>query len=220
MIIDCISDLHGNFPDLEGGDLLLVCGDLTARDKQEEYMHLFRKLMHVSYKKVILIGGNHDNEMQKRLVAFDEKSLLVYLNDSGYEFEGLKIWGSPWSSQFPGINPLCCAFTRPFMVSLKDRWDLIPGDVDILMTHTPPFGIFDQVGVEYNASVGDKDLLQILHDRIKPKLHVFGHIHENGGKQMIFKRPGHGTENNTLCINASLVDERYRHVNKPVRVIL
>ena len=36
MIIDCISDLHGFFPKLEGGDLLIIAGDLTARDKPEE----------------------------------------------------------------------------------------------------------------------------------------------------------------------------------------
>jgi Icc-related predicted phosphoesterase len=220
MIIDCVSDLHGYYPTFDGGDILIIAGDLTARDEQREYLTLFQKFMNENYKKVFLIGGNHDNEMQKRLVAFDEKSNLVYLNDSGYEFEGLKLWGTPWTSQFPGINPKCCAFTRPFMASLKDRWDLIPDDVDILITHSPPFGILDQVATDYNASVGDKDLMKTLNERIKPKLHVFGHIHENGGKQLILKRLGISTENNTICVNASYVNERYKPVNKPTRITL
>jgi hypothetical protein len=33
MIIDCIADLHGHYPKLDGGDLLIICGDLTARDQ-------------------------------------------------------------------------------------------------------------------------------------------------------------------------------------------
>ena len=37
MIIDCISDLHGYYPELEGGDLLIVAGDLTARDDENEH---------------------------------------------------------------------------------------------------------------------------------------------------------------------------------------
>lgn len=220
MIIDCISDLHGYYPKFEGGDVLIIAGDLTARDQQYEYLSLFQKLMYENYKKIFIIGGNHDNEMQRRLVAFDGNTQLVYLNDSGYEFEGLKIWGTPWTSQFPGINPNCCAFTVPFMDSLKPRWDLIPDDVDILITHSPPHGIFDQIATEYNASVGDVDLLKTLEDRIKPKLHVFGHIHENGGKQLVYKRPGVGTENNTIMVNASYVNERYKPVNKPIRIIL
>ena len=36
MIIDCIADLHGHYPKLEGGDLLIVAGDLTAEHKYEE----------------------------------------------------------------------------------------------------------------------------------------------------------------------------------------
>lgn len=103
------------------------------------------------------------------------------------------------------------------MASLKDRLDLIPDDVDILITHCPPYGILDQIATD---SVGDIDLRRALEERIKPRLHVFGHIHEHGGKQIVFKRPGFGTENNTICVNASYVNDRYRPVNKPVRVVL
>lgn len=221
--IDCISDLHGCKPALHGGDLLIVAGDLTARDTEYQHDDFFVWLNDQAYKKKIFIAGNHDNYLQRNNEKFIKalnKLDLEYLCDSGTEFEGLKIWGSPWTSQFPGINPHCCAFTRPFMESLKDRWDMIPDDVDILITHCPPYGILDQIATDYGVSVGDKDLRYALENRLNPKLHVFGHIYENGGNQVYLKKPGYGTENNILCVNASVVNERYRLTNKAVSIIL
>ena len=227
--IDCVSDMHGNYPKLAGGDVLIVAGDMTARDIQKEWNQFFEWLDRQQYRKKIFIGGNHDNMLEQlgndvmlyaREIVGLREEMAEYLCDSGTAFEGLKIWGSPWSSQFPGINPRCCAFTRQFMARTDDIWDLIPNDVDILITHTPPYGILDRVATEFDASVGDMQLLEVLEKRIKPKLHVFGHIHEQGGKELIYKRPGYGTENNTRCVNSSIVDERYRHVNPVVRVIL
>lgn len=220
MIIDCVSDLHGHYPNLEGGDLLIVAGDLTGRDTHGEYLMFLSWLHKQRYRHYIFIAGNHDNLIQKQEVLTESLANTTYLCDSGTEFEGLKIWGSPWTSQFPGINPKCCAFTRPFCVSLKDQWDMIPDDVDILITHGPPYGILDKVARDYGASVGDIDLREALEKRIRPRLHVFGHIHENGGQQIVFKRPGFGTENNTVCMNASYVNELYQPVNKPIRIIL
>lgn len=219
MIIDCVSDLHGYLPELPGGDLLIVAGDLTGRDTKAEYVRFTEWYLDQKYRKKVLIAGNHDNCIQSGDYYFNHE-WLGYLCDSGTEFEGLKIWGSPWTSQFPGINPHCCAFTEPFMTSLKHHWDKIPNDIDILVTHSPPFGVMDQVKTEYCASVGDKHLLEASENRVRPRLHVFGHIHENGGKKIVYKRPGFGEENNTIFVNASIVDERYRNVNKPVRIIL
>lgn len=223
MIIDCISDLHGCKPALHGGDLLIIAGDLTARDTEWEHDDIFEWICDQSYIKKVFISGNHDNYIQRNNEKFLEtleNSDIEYLCDSGTEFEGLKIWGSPWTSQFPGINPKCCAFTKPYMVRLQDRWELIPKDVNILITHNPPYGILDNVPREYNPSVGDKDLRYVLETSDNLKLHVFGHIHENGGQQIILKRPGYGDENNVICVNASVVDGNYRQVNKPIRIIL
>lgn len=220
MIIDCLSDLHGHLPETEGGDILIVAGDLTARDEHDQYIKFYSWLHKQKYKHYVFIAGNHDMLIEKDEVLTTQLADTTYLCDSGAEIMGLKFWGSPWTSQFPGINPKCCAFTREFMKPLKDRWDLIPDDVDVLITHTPPSGIFDQVARDYNANVGDMNLLETLSQRIKPKLHVFGHIHENGGKQLVFKRPGYGTENNTICVNASLVNEHYQMVNYPIRITL
>lgn len=218
MKIDCISDLHGYYPKLEGGDLLIVAGDLTARDEPEEYIYFRNWLSEQNYKKKIVIAGNHDGNLQLDYMFGSTPFLEIaeYLCDSGTEFEGLKIWGSPWTAQFPGINPKCCAFTVNFGCDteywLDDYWKLIPDDTDILITHSPPHGVLDKC---LNGNVGSKTLLEAI-ERIKPKLHIFGHIHECGGSKLLYKHEGP----NTWCVNASIVNERYEHVNKPIRIEL
>jgi Icc-related predicted phosphoesterase len=70
------------------------------------------------------------------------------------------------------------AFNLDRGAPIKEKWDLIPsnGLVDVLVTHGPPYGILD---VTYeNLTVGCEELAIAVKDRIKPRLHVFGHIHE------------------------------------------
>jgi Calcineurin-like phosphoesterase len=55
--------------------------------------------------------------------------------------------------------------------------------IDIVVTHGPPFGILDRVvgfGSRMNASAGCQHLLRAV-KRCKPRLHAFGHIHEGWG---------------------------------------
>jgi Icc-related predicted phosphoesterase len=216
MIIDCIADLHGHYPKLEGGDLLIVAGDLTARDTIYEHADFLGWLNIQKYKKKIFIAGNHDNNVDKK---FDWDETLDYLCDSGAEFEGLKIWGSPWTPLFEGINPAC----KAFMLSegkLEAKFAKIPDDTDILVTHGPPLGVFD--GIVNNIPMKNGMMKKIvkyagsrsLDDRvsdIKPRLHVFGHIHEGYGQDLI---------GDVEFVNCSHVNERYEPVNKPIRVIL
>lgn len=226
MIIDCISDLHGYYPKLEGGDLLIVAGDLTARDQSEEYNDFCTWLMNQSYKKKIFIGGNHDNlltdsipkihtcPVRRNLDTNNYLELFEYLCDSGTEFNGLKIWGAPWTLKFDGMNPHCMAFTCDTEEELAEKWGKIPYDVDILITHSPSFGNYDWIKNRdrtVGPSVGSLSLwMKCL--EIRPKLHVFGHIHE---------AYGHCEHSNGIkLINASHVNERYEPINKPIRMIL
>lgn len=209
MIIDCISDLHGNLPDLEGGDLLIVAGDLTATDRYVEHASFYRWLHEQRYRKKIFIAGNHDTLLSAVESSKETANLsFEYLRDSMTEFDGLKIWGSPASVWFRGVNPRCKAFMENES-SLKKRFQRIPEDVDILITHGPPYQIMDANTMGFPC--GSMELRRELDVRLHPKLHVFGHIHEAYGMRQI----GHCT-----YVNASYVDERYRAVNKPVRVIL
>ena len=207
MIIDCVSDLHGHYPELEGGDLLIICGDLTAADKIHQYIEFFEWLKKQKYTKIVYISGNHDVQAMSQ---FDWGGNVDYLFDSLVEFEGLKIWGTPWTPLFRGVNPLCKAFMLP-EDELAAKFALIPDDIDILISHGPPKGCLDALE-DYMSGiiehVGSQSLLEAV-QRVKPRVHVFGHIHEHGGKQLRYKRMG-SRKPDCKMYNTSYVDERYR----------
>jgi Icc-related predicted phosphoesterase len=214
VIIDCLSDLHGSFPKLDGGDLLILGGDYTGKHTQAEFLIFRDWLKSQDYKKKIIIGGNHDIPLFDGSFYFNDDWLgATWLNDSGCEFEGLKIWGSPWTSWFEGINPNCKAWTLKGDAKLSKKWDLIPQDTDILITHSPPYGIGDECldleGYNYQ-NVGSKSLLAKV-QKIKPKAHIFGHIHEGYGHEEI---------DGTHFINASHMNESYMPANKAIRLLL
>lgn len=229
MIIDCISDLHGEEPELEGGDILIVAGDLTATHKPQQFKQFFNWLMVQDYKYKVVIAGNHDSYLQESVMygqismnlggQFDQnenfnKYAYYYLCEAQVVIEGLKFFGTPWTKTFEGIEPNCMAFTMQTEKQLSDKWKIIPDDTDILITHCPPYGIFDEVlrrdhTLEYTGSMS---LRNEVIERIKPKLHVFGHIHQHGGKKM--------NAITTQFVNASILDEYYDATNEPVRIIL
>lgn len=230
MIVDAISDLHGHYPTLEGGDLLIVAGDLTARDTFGEHSEFKQWLYDQDYEKKVVIGGNHDGNLVGNKAGssvysgyhMDDHcyfSFADYLLDSGTEFGGLKIWGSPWTKTFKGMNPHCKAFTCDTEEELAEKWALIPDNTDILITHSPPYGFLDFIEEKYDGSrfhLGSKSLWDRL-IKINVRIHIFGHIHECGGSHDIYEDI---TWKGPYFVNASHVNERYEPVNKPIRVIL
>lgn len=242
MIIDCISDLHGHFPKLEGGDLLIIAGDLTAQDTFGEYLEFLRWLRNQDYKKKIFISGNHDGCLVGQWPGETKGSFrenegfynFDYLLDSGTEFSycidgypeedekflpsghrTLKIWGSPWTKRFEGMNPHCMAFTVDTEEELAEKWEKIPRDIDILITHSPSQGVLDEVQNYEDGQIESVGSSSLIKPMIKSgcRLHVFGHIHEGYGKF-------HNRILGITYVNASHVDKRYRPVNKPIRVEL
>ena len=207
MKITAISDLHGFKPKLPSGDLLLIAGDLTASDSEVEHRDFLEWLSSQDYRKVIYIPGNHDTIYQFRF-EFTLPENVSFICDSGTEFDGLKLWGTPWSLRFATMNPKCMAFTELTESDLLKHYSKIPNDTDILITHTPPRGILDNTN--FNGRVGSVSLRTRV-DAIKPKLIVFGHIHESYGKQEV---------DGVTCINASYVNEKYKPVNKNVEIEL
>ena len=121
---------------------------------------------------------------------------LHYLEDSGVEIEGIKFWGSPVTPPF---------FNWAFMKepdAIKKHWGAIPDDTDYLITHGPAHTILDYVGRNGQGGVGCPHLLDAI-ERVNPKYHVFGHIHDMYGTKIV---------NETTHINASVLNDRYRPV--------
>jgi Icc-related predicted phosphoesterase len=216
MELDLIADLHGNFPKLRGGDLLIIAGDLTRRAEYQEYILFAQWLNDQDYEEKIIIGGNHDNRLQATDIASDVLYDFTYLQDNGCVYEGLNIWGSPWTKTFKGMNPKCKAFTVNTEDELKEKWSLIPSDTNILITHSPMYGKFDEVfdgHIDDWKNVGSTTLVDTMVWMKGLKLHVCGHIHEGYGFE-------HFKEDDITFVNASHVDENYIPCNPPVRIIL
>jgi len=196
---------HQRFP-MPGGDALVHAGDATGSgtlDQVREFLEWFAAQPH---RHKILVAGNHDWLFQRepgeaaRLVR--RHPGLVYLQDSGLELAGIRFWGSPWQPEF-----CAWAFNLPRRgEALRQVWNRIPPGTDVLVTHGPPYGILDQVGG--GEHLGCEELRARL-GVVRPRLHVFGHIHDSHG----VARAG-----GTTYVNASVCDEGYRPVHPPVVV--
>jgi Icc-related predicted phosphoesterase len=221
MIIDCISDLHGSYPKLEGGDLLIIAGDLTARDRLSEFMTFFEWIKKQEYKKIVIICGNHDKYVMKVPSIMKENlpANAEYLLNSDCEYDGFHIWGSPNTLYFDGVNPDCNAFMLRLPGLMKEVWDTIPYNTDILVTHGPPRDILDHTRYEFR--VGCEHLRDAV-ERIKPKLHVFGHIHEGYGIDIQSYPHDNFTSpiKQTTFVNCAHMNVDYCPINKPVRIVL
>lgn len=214
----CISDTHGlhdkvKVPD---GDVLIHAGDCCNTGSERD-VHMFAKwIKRLPHPHKVVIAGNHDWFFQKQpqLARAYLEPDVIYLQDSGCEIEGLTFWGSPWQPWF-----MDWAFNLPRKgIKLREKWNLIPLGTDILVTHSPPYGILDKVrpqppGWGLESDPGSDPLgceeLAIRLNAVRPKLHVFGHIHDGYGRK---ERDG------TIYVNASICDERYRPVNRAVIV--
>lgn len=197
-----ISDTHNRHEKLKvpEGDVLIHAGDITGAGSLKDTLGFFRWFGNLPHQHKIFIGGNHDFLLEN--TCFDTHQYLpagvVYLQDTFVEINGIKIYGSPYTPEF-----LNWAFMKKRGTDIKAVWDKIPDGIDVLITHGPPFKILDMT--TKNVNVGCEDLLdKVL--RIKPKIHVFGHIHECYGKLEM---------EGTKFFNASVLNQYYGLVNPP-----
>jgi Icc-related predicted phosphoesterase len=207
LTIAAISDQHGYLPEIPPCDLLLIAGDICpvtnhGVDFQERWLRFeFRDwLRQVPARKTIFIAGNHDFVFEQRRGFLPMDYPATYLQDSGIEWEGLHIWGTPWQPRF---------FDWAFNLSepeLAKKWELIPDGTDILVVHGPPRDYGDGVPEVHGIRrCGSPSLLERIRV-VKPKVVVFGHIHEGRGEWHL---------GSTVLANVTVVDARYQLVYEP-----
>lgn len=206
MRIVALSDSHNYHDRLEvpDGDVLVHAGDFCGRGRLNEVMDFREWLRQQPHAHKVVIAGNHDVCFEKNAPA--ARALLehvcTYLQDRAVTIDGVKFYGSPW-------QPFFCnwAFNLRRGEELARKWELIPEDVDVLITHGPPYGILDRVPRDAE-NVGCRELSKRI-VTVKPKVHIFGHIHEGYGHE---KHGGVDYYNVAVCTG------RYDPIN-PITVI-
>lgn len=199
------SDTHTKHKEVPvpDGDIFIHAGDLTGLGNYHEYISVgnwFRKLKD-QFKYRIMIAGNHDFSLMinKRVIMHDHfDSEVIYLEDSGIKLDGIYFYGSPWTPQYRSW-----AFMQDD-ADLSRYYAHIPNDVDVLITHGPPFGILDKE--EDQERCGSRTLLNRVKELKNLKHHIFGHIHESYGEEKIDDVTFH----NVCALNGN-----YRYQNPP-----
>lgn len=217
MKITFISDTHTKHKQLDsylpGGDILIHAGDFmnSGYDEYEvrEFLDWFDNIKEYSTKT--FIAGNHDRYFQNHpdevKILLNNHPALIYLQDSSFSIyksgETINIWGSPWQPYFHNW-----AFNLPRNgVELEKKWQMIPTNVDILITHGPAWGYVDQVKGQ-TEHLGCELLAKAIKDK-KPKIHICGHVHSGYG----YVFDGH-----THHFNVSVLNERYNFENSPLNI--
>ena len=220
----CISDTHNqhNTLTLPSGDVLIHAGDFSGTGTHQQVQRFLEWFIQQPHPHKILIAGNHDltldaQHYERSWIRFHRKKklndeairdLLIqaqpymhYLKDSMVTIEGTHIYGSPWQPAF-----FDWAFNLQRGEQCAQAWQQIPTHTDILITHGPPLGHGDLL-VPKNTHCGCVDLLAEIQHRVKPKYHIFGHIHEGYGVS---------SDGTTTFVNASTCNLDYQPVQAPI----
>ena len=224
MKLTFISDTHNKHKlltgDLPGGDILIHSGDISSmgyKHEIESFLTWFDKID--NYDTKVFIAGNHDWGFQtkpdqcrglltgyKTVDYLEDEELVLYLDGPNGDKpeENIRIYGTPWQPEFYNW-----AFNLPKNgPGLQSKWNMIPENTDILITHGPAYGFLDDVEGGRGQHLGCELLAERIKE-IKPKIHLCGHIHTGYG---------HYFDGHTHYFNASVLNEQYIYTQSPWNV--
>jgi Icc-related predicted phosphoesterase len=203
--ITIVSDTHNlhDRVDLPAGDVLIHCGDMfdLFQETSGDIERMDEWFGTLDFDLILCTGGNHDVALEERARnARRPFRNAVYLADEVYDFRGIRFFGSPWTPELR---------THAFYGApdvLEKAWAAIPSDTDVLITHTPPADILDRSRTGWGLGC---PLLSKQLERVKPRIHCFGHVHASRGQ---LRQTG------TLYVNASSVNSALDDVYPPMEV--
>lgn len=204
MKIVITSDTHGKHDQLPvglNGDVLIHCGDFCDGfyQNKEDIKRIDRWFGEQSFHYILCVGGNHDYVAQTHNPKERLFQNATYLTDSGVTIDGIHFYGAPW---IPTLDRW--AYYLPDD-QLKSKWNSIPDNTNVLITHTPPWYILD-TPTDSSCHCGCAHLAARIADLKHLQVHCFGHIHANYGRT---------TRDGVTYINASAVNSNLDVVNPP-----
>ncbi len=177
--IVAVADTHlyvDKLAEVPDGDLFIHAGDLLQSGSLEELRASLDWLRDLPHEQKILVAGNHDgcleNDRQEAQAALADIGVR-YVEDEEVSLCGLRIWGSPWQPSYGDSG-----FYLPPGQALVDVRGAIPEELDLLVTHSPPRGLGDRNAKGRREGCDELALRVRL---VRPRLHLFGHIHHDGG---------------------------------------
>lgn len=156
------------------GDVFVHAGDLCRTGQLDELRLAADWVAGLPHRHKVIVAGNHDWAFVREPAAARAMFRAAhYLEDAEVTLDGVRFYGSPWQPEFASW-----AFGRPRGAALAAIWSKIPRGIDVLITHCPPEGIGDRTTATSRAGCAD---LRARVAEVKPRLHLFGHIHQDGG---------------------------------------
>jgi len=195
-------------------DIVFFTGDMTYRGADWELDKLIGNLKALKQrvKHIVCILGNHEVGAEGNMIEWSRRFKEInvqLLHNEGVEIEGIKIWGSAYTPYFFGWafqyenKQYAAQYAGEYLPTARDIWNQVPEDTQVLLSHCPPFFILDLCA---NGHVGCPVLRERIEELPSITHSLFGHLHESHGTTTI---------NGVIYINSSIMDGKYRFVNKP-----
>jgi Icc-related predicted phosphoesterase len=183
LTLACVSDTHGARPHVPPADVLIHAGDLTRVGTLPEIRDAAAWLASLPHPHKVVVAGNHDFALDAALRGADaraaarcaiEEAGCVYLDGETATVAGLSVHGE---ARTPRFYDWAFMYDRESDVA-RGVWDRVPAGIDVLVSHGPAQEILDTTyaGIRAGCEVLAREL-----ERIRPRVHVFGHIHEAHG---------------------------------------
>ena len=164
--IEAFADTHGNHRqyhyDRTATDILVCAGDVCDEGNERQLRDFFVWFAAQPAKFKLFVSGNHDVPFvisPKQAASYYILEGVTFIETGGITIDGVNFY----------VLPVRWTIREPIH---------LPQDIDVLVTHGAPLNILD-----WNGHWGCPILRQLV-EKSKPKIHIFGHSHQDGQQKV------------------------------------